>query len=449
MLPATRPNVTTPADRLRVTVLAGSRRVDLVVPGALPLAELVPEIARSVGLLDPVTAHGGYQVETLQGRGLDDGAGLAGQGVGDGSVLVMTAGVDDPPPRVYDDAVEAMADAVEMRLTGWEPGPGRRLALGASGILMIGGALALILQRDDTWTAGVAAAMSVALSGGAVVLSRIRLDDEIAVVMAWASVGYAATWGLLWAPGGHAANGPALVYVGLAVLATALVCVVGLEQRKALLVPALLVGSILFGTGILTQSVGLPPGQVLVVVTSLLLILGDAFPRFALAMTSASAEAQGSPRQTASAVAVDCPRVAADVRLAHEILLAISWTSGAVFVLAAPLAVGLGVGGLGFVVAGAAVMLLRTRRHRIRSAVMAGTAQGALGLGAAVVTVLVQQPRWHGPLSVGLIGAGVLLLVAALMPSGPSVRRERLADVAESVSLVALLPLAIVALGLI
>ena len=47
---------------VRVTVASGTRRVDLVLPGAVPVAELVPELARSVGLLDPVTVYGGYRL---------------------------------------------------------------------------------------------------------------------------------------------------------------------------------------------------------------------------------------------------------------------------------------------------------------------------------------------------------------------------------------------------
>ncbi|MFC6345025.1 EsaB/YukD family protein [Nocardioides hankookensis] len=43
---------------VRVTVASGTRRVDLVLPGAVPVAELVRELARSVGLLDPGTGQG-------------------------------------------------------------------------------------------------------------------------------------------------------------------------------------------------------------------------------------------------------------------------------------------------------------------------------------------------------------------------------------------------------
>ena len=53
---------------VRVTIASGSRRVDLVLPGSIPVAELVPELARSVGLLDASTVYGGYRLVTQEGR---------------------------------------------------------------------------------------------------------------------------------------------------------------------------------------------------------------------------------------------------------------------------------------------------------------------------------------------------------------------------------------------
>src|SRR5437763_5056511 len=93
---------------VRVTVSSGTRRVDLVLPGSVPVAELVPELARSVGLLDAATVHGGYHVVTADGRELSAEVGLFMQGVADGGLLTVTAGIDQPAPRVYDDVVEAM-----------------------------------------------------------------------------------------------------------------------------------------------------------------------------------------------------------------------------------------------------------------------------------------------------------------------------------------------------
>ena len=114
---------------VRVTIASGSRRVDLVLPGSIPVAELVPELARSVGLLDASTVYGGYRLVTQEGRILVNNAGLTMQGIEDGGLLTVTAGVDDKAPRVYDDVVEAMADVVENELK--PVGAGGRTSYGA------------------------------------------------------------------------------------------------------------------------------------------------------------------------------------------------------------------------------------------------------------------------------------------------------------------------------
>ena len=101
---------------VKVTVASGSRRVDLVLPGSVPVAELVPELARSVGLLDAMTVYGGYRLIAQDGRELAGDSGLTVQGIEDGGLLTVAAGVDDEQPRVYDDVVEAMTDVVERDL---------------------------------------------------------------------------------------------------------------------------------------------------------------------------------------------------------------------------------------------------------------------------------------------------------------------------------------------
>ena len=101
---------------VRVTVSSGTRRVDLVLPGSVPVAELVPELARSVGLLDAATVYGGYRVVTAEGRELTPEPGLITQGIEDGGLLAISAGVDEAAPRIYDDVVEAMTDVVERDL---------------------------------------------------------------------------------------------------------------------------------------------------------------------------------------------------------------------------------------------------------------------------------------------------------------------------------------------
>ncbi|MGA8256346.1 MAG: EsaB/YukD family protein, partial [Nocardioides sp.] len=148
---------------VRVTVSSGTRRVDLVLPGAVPVAELVPELARSVGLLDAATVYGGYRLVTSDGRPLAHDSGLTLQGVDDGAVITVTAGVDEPAPMIYDDVVEAMTDVVEHDLKPWEASSGRTTALGAAVLLLALGAAALLVQGSSQVAASAAAMVAVAL----------------------------------------------------------------------------------------------------------------------------------------------------------------------------------------------------------------------------------------------------------------------------------------------
>src|SRR4051794_9715481 len=161
---------------VRVTVASGARRVDLVLPGSVPVAELVPELARSVGLLDAATVYGGYRVVTADGRELVGESGLTGQGIADGGLLTATAGGDEAPPPVYDDVVEAMTDVVERDLRPWSPASGRRTALVAAALMLALGAVALLIQYESLLAGVMAAVAAVTLVAGAIVLSRAQQE---------------------------------------------------------------------------------------------------------------------------------------------------------------------------------------------------------------------------------------------------------------------------------
>ena len=139
---------------------------------------------------------------TQEGRELAGDAGLIMQGIEDGGLLTVAAGVDDEPPRVYDDVVEAMTDVVERDLKPWEPASGRRTALSAAGLLMVLGAVALS-SRTPCSPSAAAAVVSVALVAGAIVLSRAQREPEAAVAVAWMGCFYAAVAGFMFAPDGH------------------------------------------------------------------------------------------------------------------------------------------------------------------------------------------------------------------------------------------------------
>lgn len=313
-----------PEGLLRITAVSGGRRSDLVVPGAVPVAELVPDLARAVGLLDPAAVYAGYRL-TICGRRLRPDRGLREQGVDDGALLVVATGTDDTAPVIHDDLVEATADEVG-RQRGWEPADTRRTTL-AAGLVAVGVGL------------------------------------------------FALAWDLL------------------------------------------------------------PPGSVGAAVgVALVVLAGNALPAVAIAVGVAGAD--GAP--------VDPDRVAALVARSARVLAAGSVGVGLLVVLLVP-AVADGPAGVALCADCCLVLLLRARRARSRIQVLADAAGGLAGLLATVVAVLVRHPD-AGPtpgaavLVAGLVGGG-----AARLPAPPPVLRARGLDLLETVALVALAPLLLVA----
>jgi type VII secretion integral membrane protein EccD len=433
---------------VRVTVTSGTRRVDLVLPGAVPVAELIPELARSVGLLDAATVYGGYRVVTAEGRALANDSGLTLQGVEDGGVITVTAGIDDEAPRVYDDVVEAMTDVVEHDLKPWEPASSRRTALGAAGLLMALGAVALYIQTGSMLAATAAATISAALVVGAIVLSHAQHEPEAAVAVAWIGTAYAAVAGLMFAHDQGDFFGYPVASAGGAALAAGVVCLVGLGEGRALVLPPVVVGAVFLAVGLLLTGADFDQDKALTVALALVVMAGSVFPWLALGLTSTSVDQLYSPADiTADPDEINPTRVAADARVAHEILVAISATVGLMLVLISPLAVRLGIHGTVLAVLCALIVMLRTRQYRTGAEVMVGLGSGILGLASVAVSLLVFHESWRPTTAVVLAGTGAVLLALTLLPSTPSVRRGRLGDVTETVALLAILPLLVLATG--
>jgi type VII secretion integral membrane protein EccD len=433
---------------VRVTVTSGTRRVDLVLPGAVPVAELVPELARSVGLLDAVTVYGGYRLVTQDGRELVSDAGLTIQGVEDGGVITVAAGVDDQPPRVYDDVVEAMTDVVERDLEPWDAAAGRRTALWSAVLLLLVGAGALLLQHGSDVAAAAAVVVAVVLVLGGVVLSRTQGETDAAVTVALMGCVYAAVAGLMitW---GTPFFGSPVAAAGGGALAAGVVAALGLAEGRTLLLPPVVVGAVFLTTGLLMRASTFDPAVVLTTALALVVIAGSVFPWLALGATGTSVDQLFSTADiTNDPDHIDPAKVSADARVAHEILVAVAATVGVLLVLVAPLAVSLGVAGAIVSVLACVVVMLRTRQYRTGAEVLVGLSSGVLGLVSTALSALWLHPDWRPTAAVALAVTGAVLLALTLLPQSGSVRRGRLGDLVETMSLLALVPALVVATGL-
>jgi hypothetical protein len=191
------------------------------------------------------------------------------------------------------------------------------------------------------------------------------------------------------------------------------------------------------------------PAVVLTTTLVLVVIAGSVFPWLALGVTgTAVPQLYATADVTADPTEVDPVRVALDARLAHDILVAVSATVGLLLVLVAPLAVSLGVSGTLLAVVACLVVMLRTRQYRTGAEVLVGLVSGIAGLTVVAVALVWLHPAWRPTTAVVLAIAGAAILALTLVPSTPSVRRGRVGDVAESVALLALLPLLVVATGI-
>lgn len=95
-----------------VTVEYGKRSARLSLPSSLPVAELLPDIAKKLGVLDPTLVYGGYRLLREDETPIGSPSSLAEQSVRDGAQLRLQVNALDDQDRVYDDVVEAVADSV-------------------------------------------------------------------------------------------------------------------------------------------------------------------------------------------------------------------------------------------------------------------------------------------------------------------------------------------------
>jgi hypothetical protein len=341
-----------------------------------------------------------------------------------------------------------MTDVVEHDLKPWEPASGRRTALCAAGLLMGLGGVALLIQRGSMLAAVAAVVVAAALVVGAIVLSRVQREAETAVAVAWMGAGYAAVAGLMLVTDGRFFGLP-VACAGAGALVAGLVALVGLGEGRTLVIPPVVVGAVFLATGLVMQAAEFDPAVVLTTAMVLVVMAGSVLPWLALGATGTSVDQLYSVADiTADPADIDPVRVSADARVAHEILVAVSATVGLLLVLVSPLAVSLGLSGTLLAVLACLVVMLRTRQYRTGSEVLVGLVSGIVGLLSVAASMLWLHPDWRPTAAVALAVTGGVLLLVTLLPTTPSVRRGRLGDVAETIALVGLLPLLVVAVGL-
>ncbi|TQS43813.1 type VII secretion integral membrane protein EccD [Cryptosporangium phraense] len=186
---------TTSADGLaRVTLAAPRRRVDLALPEAPPLAELLPVLLRHAGegLADDGQAHGGWSLRRADGEPLDPEKPLGLQDVRDGEVLHLVPRRTEWPELDYDDLADAVAAGARRQGRAWSPSSTRVAGLAVSCLLLLLGLATVLYSGLSPLVVGVvllSMAVLFAVVGG--VLSRALSDSVAGAVVAGVGLPYA------------------------------------------------------------------------------------------------------------------------------------------------------------------------------------------------------------------------------------------------------------------
>ncbi|MEV8513420.1 type VII secretion integral membrane protein EccD [Dactylosporangium sp. NPDC051484] len=441
---------TASASLARITINAPQRRVDVAVPDAVPLAELLPDLLQhaGTGLADDGERHGGWLLRRADGTTLSAAAGLAGQGVHDGAVLHLVPARTGWPELEYDDVVEAIAAGARRQGMPWSPAATRATSLAVAGA---GLTVALVsIVRADLPVAAAAVAVGLVLIG--ITTSRAYGDALVGAGLAAFALPFAAVGGWLAAPEPATLAGRALLGA-VALLLAAVLAPVGVAHLLRVFVAGVTAG-LLGALGGLLATVTRPAAAAAVVLA--VLVAGVAgLPLLAIRLGKLPMPIVTLPVDLASSgrgltAAADRSRIFAAVARTDEMLtgmlIGLAITSVAASLV---LALSGDISGTVLVAGAGAALLLRARtfltiRQRL-PLIIAGVA------GFALIALFVRVDVRFIAASIPLVAMVALVVAvagarAALGPASPYVGRA--ADLLDTLCVVAVVPLACAVLGL-
>jgi ESX secretion system protein EccD len=193
-------------DLCRVTVVGPARRVDLALPGYVPFADLFPTVARYAGLEGPeaTSEPGGWVLQRLGQEPFPPGMTPSEANLRDGEMIYLRPYRAQLPQLAFDDVADVIATGMNERPRRWTPRAARGAALGVGAAALLAGAV-VIAGAGPPWTgpAAVAGVVAVVLLLAVLAVSRALGDSRAGAVLGFAAVPYAFLAGLLALAGSH------------------------------------------------------------------------------------------------------------------------------------------------------------------------------------------------------------------------------------------------------
>ncbi|MBW4716001.1 type VII secretion integral membrane protein EccD [Saccharothrix obliqua] len=445
----------------RVTVVAPRTRIDVALPADVAVADLLPMLLDMAKEATPDggVRHGGWALAKLGDSPLDPARTLASLGVVDGELLQLRKRNENPPPPLYDDVVDAIAESDPDSFRPWTKDTARRYGHLAGALALIMAAVAVLLSGplvggSGLWpaiSAGVAAV--VALAAGAVIARSYDATGTGVLIAAAGGLPMAYVAGLYTVPG--AIGRPNLLLASVLVLIFAAAAILLIGRGITVFIAAATAGALsglafLIGIFVDHPVVGIAAATAAVSLAAL-----SALPRLTiqlakLPLPTVPGSAEDLKEDTGFPEYAVIERRTAN---AHEYLTGMIIGCGGIAAVFSVIAAGDGtVFGPILAVVVALVLLLRGRAYANGAQAVALLASGMVAAAGVLVGWLVEATPDNRLLFVFgtlvLVGAAALVLGVIFPGQKFSPVLRRTVDVLEAILIAAVLPLALAVMDL-
>ncbi|GAA3592702.1 hypothetical protein GCM10022198_15780 [Klugiella xanthotipulae] len=442
MTPPPSPGGTT-SSLIRITVMSNDRRLDIGLPATTPLAEMIPGFARSLGVLSPDLVHGGYSLLRADTTVLDANRGLSVQSVKDGDILTLTSGALQPDPMIYDDVVEAVADAVEKQHRPWTAHDSATTALATSTAFLIAGALLLLgIGREVGLAALIAGCAALLIVTASAVLSRMNQPQAGQVLSLTAAV-FGAVSGYLAVPS-EAPWGWNIAAAGAGAAVVGIIAAIIVNSHKEISFIPTIGGVIIASAATVSAVTSADPGAVFAMTLAVSATLGNGIPWLAL---SSSRIRVTSPQTDMEIFQDPLPLNTADITarfiVGRRVQISLRAALGLVALASTPIVVASGVPGALLCTLCFVGTMLGARQTFARSDVLIVMGTGVAGLLLTGLSAALAHPEWREFLVLTLGVIATLLVGLTLLSTKPHMRLGRIADGVDLCALALLLPLGV------
>lgn len=472
----------------RVSILAPRTRIDVALPPDVPVADLLAmllDLAGETGRDGDGTASA-WTLAPLGAAPAEPHHTLASLGVLDGDQLVLRRRADAAPAPLFDDVVDAVAEATPASFRAWGPTWATRLGVTGLGVgLALATAALLAAGRgpgtaDGVVTAVVAGVLAMASVLIGVVAARAFDAPAAGAVAAGGAVALAAVCGLAAVPGPPTTSlladvsAPHLLLAAVLAVVTAgcSLLVLGITSRAgvaALVASLTAAGLVAVVAGVVTAidahgdglgaAAAAGAGATAMIALSLLPRTSIALARLPLPQVPGTAEELADDPGVVEQAVLDRRTDRAHAVMNGLVLGCGVTTAGAAAALALVPVPGLR-GIAGWVLAGLLVVLLALRSRTYANGVQAASLvccalAGVLGVGVGTIAAT-RGASSTGALAVALVVpvlalavGGVALLLGTVVPGrrfSPVARRA--VDLGEAVGIAAVVPVALAVMNL-